>query len=106
MNRVREYLEEEPDEEHASGDYWVIYGEAGMFYVGAETAAEVARRLARWWSARWITFVDISGSRVRLRGREVQAVYESTQLQRTRDRAFHRARQLEDASDRRPWDDD
>jgi hypothetical protein len=105
MNRLKE-LREEPEEERGQGDFWVVYGEAGMFYVSAETAREVARRLERWWVPRWVTFVDIAGSRVRIRGRDVQAVYESTELQRTRERSFHRARRLEEKADHRPWEDD
>lgn len=105
MNRLKEYLEE-PEEERLFGDFWVVYGESGMFYVSAETAWEVARRLERWWPPRWITFVDLAGSRVRLRDRDVQAIYESTELHRTRERSFHRARRLEEKADRRPWEED
>lgn len=105
MNRLKEYLEE-PEESVPYGDFWVIYGEAGIFYVTAQVAGEVARRLERWWTPRWITFVDVAGAPVRLRGREIQAIYESTQLQRSRERSFHRARRLEEKADRRPWEDD
>jgi hypothetical protein len=105
MNRVTEFLEE-PEAELPQGDYWVIYGDAGMFYVSPETACRVAARLDGWWAPRWVTFADVAGSRVRLRCSDVVAIYESTELQRTRERAFHRARRLEEKSDRRPWEDE
>lgn len=105
MNRLKEYLEE-PEEERIFGDFWVVYGDSGLFYVSAETAGKLGGRLDGWWTPRWITFVDISGSRVRLRARDVHGIYESTELQRTRDRSFHRARRQEEKADRRPWEDD
>jgi hypothetical protein len=104
-NRIKEYIEE-PEEERGQGDFWVVYGPAGLFYVSAETAGTVARRLQRWWVPRWVTFVDLAGARVRLRSCDVRAVYESTELQRTRERSFFRAREQEEKADRRPWEED
>jgi hypothetical protein len=45
-----------------------------MSYVSAETAGKLAGRLDGWWTPRGITFMDISGSRVRLRDPDVQGI--------------------------------
>jgi hypothetical protein len=104
MNRVLEYAEE-PEEQVRCGDYWVIYTRSFAVYVTAETAAEVARRTEGWWTPRWVTFLDIVGARVRVRGRDVDAICESTELQRERDRSFQRARHREDEAGRRSWEE-
>ena len=106
MNRLKERQESPDEEESQDGDFWVVYGDTGIFYVSPETASRVGRTLERWLIPRWVTFVDITGARVRIRGREVRSIYESTELQRTRDRSFHRARRLEEKADRRPWEEE
>jgi len=97
---------EEPDEERLDGDFWVVYGEVWTYYVSAATAREVARRIGGWWTPRWVTFLDVSGSRIRMRTQDIRGIHESTELQRARVRAFQRARLREDNADRRPWEED
>lgn len=109
MNRLEGYFGDfhDPAEPTPEDDYWVISGDCGWYSVSAETAAEVTRRLTRrWLPARWVEFTDLSGSRVRVKARQVDVVYESTAAQRRRERAFARARKLERKADRRPWEDD
>jgi hypothetical protein len=105
MNRLKEYVEEPPEEQARCGDYWVVYRRSFVVYVSPETAAEVARRIEGWRTPRWITFLDIVGARVRVRDRDVDAICESTGLQRERERSFQRARQQEDQAERRSWED-
>jgi hypothetical protein len=108
MNRIKEVFEppgEEPRGEGRCGDYWVVCAEVGVFIVAPDTAQRIARELERWLTPRWVTFVDLSGSRVRIRGRDVRSSCASTGLQRERDRAFQRARMLEDEADAPPWED-
>lgn len=106
INRIKAYIEE-PEKKEPQGDFWVIYGTCGMFYVSEEVAREVEQKLdRRWWAPRWVRFTDLAGSRVRVLAREIQSVYESTAEQRTTERAFHRARREEDKADRLPWEDD
>ncbi|HET6231328.1 MAG TPA: hypothetical protein VFE05_14745 [Longimicrobiaceae bacterium] len=88
-----------------AGDYFVVATEWNTFYVSAWTAARVARCLDRAWRPCWLKFSDVGGSRVWVRTAKVEAVYESTELQRARDRRFQRALRQETRADRR-WDDD
>ena len=105
MNRLKEYLEDGAPEPPA-GEYFVITGDCGSYYVSRETATRVARDLDRLWVPRWLSFTDIVGSRIRVLSRRVDAIFESTAEQRTAERSFHRARKLEEKADRRPWEDD
>jgi len=104
MNRIRAYLEE-PEERVPGGDYFVVSGACGTFYVTAETARAVERALDRVWGRRWLVFRDLAGSRIRVLRRQVQGVYESTVVQRRKDRAFYRALQEESETDSRPWEE-
>jgi hypothetical protein len=89
-----------------AGDFYVIVSEYGTWYVAPDAAARVGRALARGWlQARWVRFVDISGSRIWLRTCSIESVYECTELIRERDRRFHYLRRKEARDDRR-WDDD
>ena len=105
MNRLKGYFED-PTEPTPEDDYWVLSGDCGWYSVSAETAERVARCLTRPWLPRWVEFTDLSGSRVRVKARQVDVIFESTAAQRTRERAFARARKLERKADRRPWEDD
>jgi hypothetical protein len=105
MNRL-EQLFEEPAGESPGGDYFVVSGEFGFFFVDAGTAARVERELDRRKRPRWLVVTDLTGSRVRVRTRDVRSVCESTAAQRARDRALHRARRLEEKADRRPWEEE
>lgn len=106
MNRIKELLEEPGERPLPAGDYWIVYGDGIYVYVTAETAVRVARSLERWWTPRWITFVDLTGSRIRVRTSTLQGVLECTALQRAATREFERAQRLEQKADRRPWEDD
>ncbi|HEU4557875.1 MAG TPA: hypothetical protein VFS20_08490 [Longimicrobium sp.] len=92
------------DQPHA-GDYFVLDTRGDWFYVDAETAARVSRALDRRWLQRWVKFVDLNGARVWLRTRVIEAIRESTERQRARDREFQYLRRKEERVDRR-WDDD
>lgn len=104
MQNVKQ--KEEPREERPdSGDYFVVASEWGTWYVTPETAERIGRVLDGRRRPRWLRFVDVSGSRVWVRLRRVESVYESTGLVREREREFHYLRRKEDRRDRR-WDDD
>src|SRR5688500_6950759 len=97
--------DEPPETRPGPGDYYEVVTELGTWYVGGETAACIARSLDRRWRPRWIKFVDLSGSRAWVRAEAIQFVSESTEHQRTRDRAFRYLMRKEHRSDRR-WDED
>ncbi|HEX2190383.1 MAG TPA: hypothetical protein VHG51_15855, partial [Longimicrobiaceae bacterium] len=102
MNRILAYLAE-PEERRPTGDYWVVAGLFGTFYVAADVARGVERALDRAWG-RWVVFRDLSGSRIRVRRKLVYGVYESTAEQRRADREFYRALSEESEADPRPWE--
>ena len=106
MNRVKESLEDRgrPSQPEA-GSYFVVNARCDTFYVSPETAARLGRALDRRWRPRWLKFVDVTGARVWLHAAQVESISESTETQRSNDRAFHHARRKEDAADRR-WDEE
>jgi hypothetical protein len=106
MNRIQAYLRE-PEERRPGGDYFVVSGLFGTFYVTADTARAVERSLDRVLAPRWLVFRDLSGSRIRVLRRQVQGVYESTAAQRRTDREFYRslAEESESDADTRPWEE-
>jgi hypothetical protein len=107
---MREMIRLMRDEEERppvlAGDFYVVVSQYSTFYVSPETAARIGRVLDRRWLApRWVKFTDLSGARIWLLRRNVEAVYESTETQRSTDRQFHRARRLEERADR-TWDEE
>jgi hypothetical protein len=76
----------------------LVAGRVGL-RVSPETAAEVMRQVTRRFPPRWLAFVDVDGSRVRVRTSLVGQIIESTALQRQRMREFERARMLEATAD-------
>lgn len=100
-NRRSEEHERIPPE---AGDYFVIQTrDSSWFYVSTVMARAIDQRLDRFLRPRWITFVDISGSRIRLRTEDIVSMVQSTPMSRAEDRAFARVRYAEDGEDRN-WD--
>jgi hypothetical protein len=97
---------EGPVPDRSNDDYFVIRVGFTCFQVSAATAAAVMAALARRWPPRWVGFVDLHGSRIRLRSHTIAMIYESSAVQRQHERDFERARRLEEKADRRPWEDD
>lgn len=104
MNRLTEYLD--PLEPEPPDDYYEIRSYFGFCVVSRETASEIERCLDQLPPPRWIVFCDLSGSRHRVQTPLIYRITESTAAQRAADRAFDRARRLEEKQDRRPWEDD
>jgi hypothetical protein len=105
MNRIKRYLEEAP-EEPQYGDFYVVVGEFGYFYVTVDVARRIQAALDRWLTPKWIVFPDRVGSLIRVRTRHIRSLVESTAEQRAADRQLDRARKDEERADRRPWDDE
>lgn len=105
VNRLKKYLEE-PEEELPEQDYWVVASQYEDFYVTREVAEGVMRELDRPLLRRWIHFVDVNGSRVRVLSKRIDQVREWTKDQRAADREFRRTRRLEEKAERRPWEED
>lgn len=102
---TKQKLQHAAQEQPHAGDYYVLDTRGDWFYVDAETAARVSRALDRRWLQRWVKFVDLTGARVWLRTSVIEAIRESTERQRARDRELQYLRRKEERVDRR-WDDD
>jgi hypothetical protein len=102
MNRLQGHFEPErvPD-----ADFFVISGNCSVWYVSAAMARSVEERLDMVPAPRWVTFVDLSGARVRLRARNIDSICQSTLEQRTADRDFLRSLRREREADRSFEDD-
>ena len=103
MNRLACYFEEPPEQSY--GDFYVVAGEFGAVCVTREVAEYVERILGCLWVPAWVEFRDRVGSRVRVRTRHIRSICESTAAHRAADRRLERARQHEERTDRRPWED-
>lgn len=105
MDKIKEKQQESPREDPRPGDYYMIESRCETYFVSAETAVRVGAQLTRRWRPRWARFVDLWGRRVWLRSDLIDAITESTDAQRERDRAFRHAQYREQQADRR-WDGD
>jgi hypothetical protein len=105
MDKTRERQGEAPRPDPRPGDYYTIESRCDTYYVSAETAVRVGAQLTQRWRPRWARFVDIWDRRVWVRTDLIEAITESTEAQRERDRAFRYAQHREQKADRR-WDDD
>ena len=84
-----------------AGDYFVIQTrDSSWFYVSTAMARAIDRRLERFFRPRWITFIDIVGSRIRLRTTDIMSMVQCTAAQRADGREFDRLRGQEAREDR------
>jgi len=91
----------EPEERRPdAGDYFILSGESCTWYVSTAMARFIEATLDAVPRVRWITFVDLAGSRVRLDVRQVEYLCQSTAEQRQRERDFSRALTRERKADR------
>jgi hypothetical protein len=105
VNRLKDYFEE-ADERPPEDEYFEVACEYELFYVTAAEAERILRALEACVRPRWLRFTEVNGSHVILRTRLIEYVRECTVAQRASERAFRRARRLEEKADRRPWEDD
>jgi hypothetical protein len=97
---------QEPLEEPArpvAGDYFVVGGDCGVWYVSTAMARAIDSSLAAVPQPGWVTFVDLTGARIRLRTRQIDYLCQCTADQRTAERAFFRSLKQERKADR-SWD--
>jgi hypothetical protein len=86
-------------------DYFIVGTNMLEWYVSKEMAAFIDGCLDQDPTPRWVSFVDLTGARVRVRGRLVQYVLQCTVDQRSLARAMRRAMSKEDKAER-DWDED
>ena len=89
----------------AAGDYFIVSGDCGTWLVSTVMARHIELVLDAQPPARWVRFVDLAGSRVRLRTRQIDYVCQCTAEQRALERRFSRALMRERKADR-SWEDD
>ena len=99
---VKEEGAETPSEP-GSTDYFVVVGEFCTWYVSTEMIRFIEECLDSG-ASKWIKFVDLSGSRVRIRTRQIEYIAQCTADQRAMQRDFFRALRREDDANRN-WDE-
>jgi len=99
MQRMEEQSEEEPVRPRAA-DHFVVVADDCAWFVSTEMARFIEACLEADPPPRWVKFVDLTGSRVRVRARLIDAIHQSTADQRAAERAFHRALERERKADR------
>ena len=97
--------QEEPSDPQVPADYFIVGTNLLEWYVSKEMAASINECLDRDPQPRWVTFVDLTGACVRIRGRQIQYVCQCTVDQRSLARAMRRAMSKEDRAER-DWDED
>jgi hypothetical protein len=80
-------------------DYFLVVTHDETLPVSRERAMAVEATLREVPTPEWVTFVDVTGARVRMRTRLVEYVRQSTAEQRALARAFWRARDAERHAD-------
>ena len=103
MNRLKDFFNDPPEPE-SQDDYFEIEKRYRIFAVSRQTAGEIERTLDQLPQPRWVVFRDLNGSQHRVLAESITRISESTAAQRAADRAFDRARRLEDKQDR-PWEE-
>lgn len=102
---VLQESQESAEEPSGVGDYFVLDAEGSSWYLSVEMACAVDRDLTARPPPEWTVFVDLAGSRVRLRTRRIEHLVQSTADQRAAHREFHRRlKQERDAN--RAWDEE
>jgi hypothetical protein len=69
-------------------EYWMVRTARCAWPVSRVMAQHVEREAARRWRRRWLTFVDITGARIRIRTDAVMVVEQSAPEHRAEWRAW------------------
>lgn len=86
-------------------DYFVVVTEFDWWQISRDMAQAIEASLSESPVPEWVTFVTISGARVRVRARRIECIYQSTAEQRALARAFDRAHRAERKAEK-DWDED
>ena len=105
MNRLERPLDDASAPHPGDGDYFVVSTRFDSWCVSTAMARGIETDLDAEPARDWVTFVDLHGSRVRLRAREVLSVAQCTADQRASARVHERRLRREAKADR-DWEDD
>jgi hypothetical protein len=104
MNRLK-HQPEENEPKLGAGDYFVVSAKCGEWCVSTEMVRFVEAALDADPRPSWVKFVDLSGSRVRIKTDDVVSIRQSTAEQRAATRAFRRSLRQEYKPEN-PWDEE
>ena len=103
MDTTKERVER-PGQPKPPVDYFLVVAHFEEWYVSRVMAQAIEASLNQTPAPQWVTFVDFTGARVRVRKRLVEYIYQCTAEQRALARAFHRARKAEHKAEN-DWDE-
>jgi hypothetical protein len=86
-------------------DYFLVVTHVEWWYVSRDMAQTIEASLSESPVPEWVTFVDLTGARVRVRARRIECIYQCTAEQRVLARAFQRARSAERKAEK-DWEED
>jgi hypothetical protein len=104
VSRLKLGEEEEPGS-GGLGDYFVVSTESWNWQVSTAMARHVEACLDADPRPSWVKFVDLTGSRIRIRTDKVEYISQCTAEQRATDRALVRLLRQERKADRN-WEED
>jgi hypothetical protein len=79
----------------ATGEFVIVWGEFGAVRVSRTVGAWIADQTSKRWPPRWLEFVDLAGSLIRLQPREVDGMHDSSPRVRARMKAHRDAMEAE-----------
>ena len=88
------------------GDFFVVSTEWDSWCISTEMARHVDACLEADPAPRWITFVDLTGARVRVRADRIESLTQRSAEQRTATRVLERLARQERQTDRGLGEDD
>ena len=103
----RDQNEERPQQDRLESffpDYHIVVMRQCSHMVSTVMARHIERELDRWPRPRWITFVDVTGARFRVRAEAIEGIEQSTRESRDLLRRFRDERDREDPPEPLPFD--
>jgi hypothetical protein len=88
-----------------AGNYFVLCTREANWYVSTGMARTIESELQAAGADGWITFVDLTGARIRVRAGLIQYLAQCYAENRARERRFWRSHKAE-AKAERDWDED
>lgn len=82
------------------GSYFLVQAEGGTWFVSTDMVRSIEASLDRSPAPVWIRFVDLAGSRIRVRSRRIDSIVQCTPEQRAHDRAMVQLLRREHLADR------
>lgn len=77
----------QPSQER-NAEFVVVRTTHGIYHVTRFEGARIADQLGRWWAPRWLEFTDVHESIIRIRTRNVLAMFDTSMTMRFSERAL------------------